>query len=48
VSQAIGLGCFIEDLAKDIEDAMDEIPDNNRIWGKTQDELVTAVEALNL
>lgn len=35
-------------LAKGIEDAMDEIPDNNRIWGKTQDELVLAVEALSL
>jgi hypothetical protein len=35
-------------LAKGIEDAMDEIPDNNRIWRKSQDELVLAVEALSL
>jgi hypothetical protein len=35
-------------LAKGIEDAMDEIPDNIRIWGKTQDELAIAVEALTL
>jgi hypothetical protein len=35
-------------LAKGIEDAMDEIPDNIRILGKTQDELVIAVEALTL
>jgi hypothetical protein len=35
-------------LEKGIEDAMDKIPDNNRIWGKTQDELVIAVEALSL
>jgi hypothetical protein len=30
---------------KGIEDAMDEIPDKIRTWGKTQDELVIAVEA---
>ena len=35
-------------LAKGIEYAMDEIPDNIRIWGKAQDELVIAVEALTL
>jgi hypothetical protein len=35
-------------LARDIEDAMDEIPENNRIWGETQDELVLAVEGLSL
>jgi hypothetical protein len=34
--------------SKYIEDAMDEIPDNIRIWGKTRDELVIALEALNL
>jgi hypothetical protein len=35
-------------LIKGIEDAMDEIPDNDHIWGEAQDELVTAIEALNL
>jgi hypothetical protein len=35
-------------LVKGIEDAMDETPDNTRIWGKTRDELVTTLEALNL
>jgi hypothetical protein len=35
-------------LAKGIEDAMDEIPDNIHIWGKTQDKLIIAVEALAL
>lgn len=35
-------------LAKGIEEAMDEIPDNIRIWGKARDELVIALEALNL
>lgn len=38
--------CF--QLAKGIEDAMDEIPDNSRILGKSRDELVTALEALDL
>lgn len=35
-------------LAKGIEDAMDEIPDNNRIWRNPEDELVLAVEGLSL
>lgn len=34
-------------LANRIEDAMDEIPDNNGIYGEIQDELVLYVEGLS-
>jgi hypothetical protein len=35
-------------LAKGIEDAMDEIPDNIRVLRNPQDELVLAVEGLSV
>jgi hypothetical protein len=35
-------------LARGIEDAMDEIPENIRVWRDPQDELVLAVEGLSL
>ena len=35
-------------LAEGIEDVMDEIPDDIHNWGKPRDELITALEALNL
>lgn len=35
-------------LVEGIEDVIDETPDNTRIWGKPRDELVIALEALNL
>lgn len=35
-------------LAKGVKEAMDEIPDNNRIRRNPEDELVLAVEGLSL
>jgi len=35
-------------LAMGIEDAMDEIPDNNPILGRAKDELIIGVEVLTL